>query len=99
MLEKFPVDVSTNKQKELSERNTTNLKDLKKACENFLLFESSERDINVQSLKSIAENHRSDMKLNTSAIMQELDFVDNQGLKLLYNYRLACNRENYESVA
>lgn len=31
--------------------------------------------------------------------MEELDFVDDKGLKLLYNYRLACNRENYESVA
>ena len=36
------------------------------------------------------------MHLKTTDMLQELDFVDDKNLKMLYNYNCATNRVNYD---
>ena len=42
------------------------------------------------------EDHRLDMHLKTAEMLQELDFVDDKNLKMLYNYNCQTNRINYD---
>ena len=42
------------------------------------------------------EDHRLEMHLKTSEMLEELDFVDDKNLKMLYNYNCATNRVNYD---
>lgn len=38
------------------------------------------------------------MHLKTADLLTELEFADDANLKKLYNYNLATNRNNYESM-
>ena len=46
----------------------------------------------------VLENHRLEMKLQTSDLLTELEFADDVNLKKLYNYNLATNRNAYEAM-
>ena len=59
---------------------------------------SAKTEINRQQLKLILENHRLEMNLGTTNLLTELDFTSDAFLKRLYNYNLASNRDNYESM-
>ena len=57
----------------------------------------SKNDVNVSQLELILERHRMDMNIQTTQVLQELDFVDSDQLKRLFNYTLASNRDLFES--
>ena len=46
----------------------------------------------------VLENHRLEMNIGTTNLLTELDFTTDAFLKRLYNYNLASNRDNYESM-
>ena len=58
---------------------------------------NAKNDVNVSQLQLILERHRMDMNMQTTDILQELDFVDQDQLKRLFNYILASNRDLHES--
>ena len=57
----------------------------------------AKHDVNVSQLQLILERHRMDMNLQTAELLQELDFVESEQLKRLYNYNLASNRDVFEA--
>ena len=66
-------------------------------CEEFLANPGKD-EINKQHLKSVLEDHRLDMLLQTSELLDDVNEVDNTYLKRIYNYNLATNRNNYEAM-
>ena len=96
MMEKYPVD--DGKGKQLLKENQEKLYGLWSKCNEVLERSPARQVINHQELKMILENHRLEMHLQTTDLLQELEFVDDVHLKRLYNYNLATNRNNYESM-
>ena len=55
-------------------------------------------EINKQNLKSVLDNHRLEMQMQTSELLDEVSEVNNTFIKRIYNYNLATNRNNYEAI-
>jgi len=82
----------------LINHNRSQLEDLYDKCNEFLIKEPAKQEIQKQELRSILDNHRLEMHLQTADLLTDLEFADDANLKKLYNYNLATNRNNYESM-
>lgn len=79
-------------------QNRAQIEDLWFKCNDFLSRRPAKQEIVRQNLRMTLENHRLEMNLQTTDLLTDLDFAGEDFLKKLYNYNLATNRDNYESM-